>query len=187
MTGIDKNRLKLSEDTSLMLVQTTCMTVWSHYFGNYRNTSFCTLEQMLLLIIHQLKFWIKFLSWKCRYRRITEIQKGLRRCKIFISTPTKWHNYGKASLTISHLSKKIRDLSVSVVEDSNIKAFYLNSGGLHLDDKGLRRLAINLKLKTHKLWCEPKPVNDNYKKEILEGKLAIFRIKRFNLRIFNLW
>ena len=109
----------------------------------------------------------------------TEMQKG-------ITEMQNRHNYEKAPLTISPLSKKIRDLSVSVVEDSNIKAFYLNSGGLHLDDKGLRRLAINLKLKTHKLWCEPKPVNDNYKKEILEGKLAIFRIKRFNLRIFNL-
>ena len=59
-------------------------------------------------------------------------------------------DHGKASLTISHLSKKSKDLSISVVDNSNIGAFYLNSGGLHLKSKGLGRLAINLKLKIRK-------------------------------------
>ena len=81
----------------------------------------------------------------------TYIQKELPKCQITISTPIKRHDHGKASLTISHLCKKFKDLSISIVDNSNIGAFYLNSGGLHLNDKGLGRLAINLKLKIRKL------------------------------------
>ena len=81
----------------------------------------------------------------------TYIQKELLKCQITVSTPIKRHGHGKASLTISHLCKKFKDLSISIVDNSNIGAFYLNSGGLHLNDKGLGRLATNLKLKIHKL------------------------------------
>ena len=79
------------------------------------------------------------------------IQKELSKCKITISTPIKQHDHGKASLTILHLSKKFKDLSISIVGNSNIGTFSLNSGGSHLNDKGLGRLAINLKLKIRKL------------------------------------
>ena len=65
----------------------------------------------------------------------TYIQKELSKCKITISTPIKQHDHGKASL------------SLSIVDNSNIRAFYLNGGGFHLNNKGLVRLAINLKLK----------------------------------------
>ena len=80
----------------------------------------------------------------------TYIQKELPKCQITISTPIKRHDHGKASLAISHLCKKFKDLSISIVDNSNIGAFYLNSGGLHLNDKALGRLAVNLKLKIHK-------------------------------------
>ena len=69
----------------------------------------------------------------------TYIQKKLPRCQTTISTPVKRHFHGKASLTISHLRKKFKDLSISIVDNSNIGAFYLNSVGLHLNDKGLGR------------------------------------------------
>ena len=67
----------------------------------------------------------------------TYIQKELPKCKITISTPIKRHDHGKASLTISSLSEKFKDYSISIVANSNIGAFYLNSGGYHLNDKGL--------------------------------------------------
>ena len=81
------------------------------------------------------------------------IQKELPKCKIklTISTPFKRCDQGKASLTKLHLSKKFKDLSISIADNSNIGTFYLNSGGLHLNDKGLRRLAINLNLEIRKL------------------------------------
>ena len=78
-------------------------------------------------------------------------QKELPKCKITISTPFKRCNHDKASLTISHLSKILKDLSISIADNSNIGTFYLNSGGLHLNDKGLGRLAINLNLEIRKL------------------------------------
>ena len=81
----------------------------------------------------------------------TYIQKELLKCKITISTPIKLHDHGKASLTILHLSQKFKDLSISFVYNSSIGAFSLSSGGLHLNGKGLGRLAINLKLKIRKL------------------------------------
>ena len=81
----------------------------------------------------------------------TYIQKELLKCQITVSTPIKRHGHGKASLTISHLCKKFKDLSISVVDNSNIGAFYLNSGGIHLNNKELGRLAINLKLTIRKL------------------------------------
>ena len=80
----------------------------------------------------------------------------------------KQHDHGKASFTISHLSKKFKDLSVSVVDNFIIRAFCLNTDGLQLNDKGLGRLAINLKPKIYKLWCELEAVNDDYDKEMLD-------------------
>ena len=81
------------------------------------------------------------------------IQKELPKCKIklTISAPFKRCDHGKASLTISHLNMKLKDLSISIADNSNIGTFYLNSGGLHLNDKGLGRLAINLNLEIRKL------------------------------------
>ena len=67
----------------------------------------------------------------------TYIQKELLKRQITISTPIKQLDHGKASLTISHLCKKFKDLSISVVDNSNIEVVYLNSGGLHLNDKDL--------------------------------------------------
>ena len=51
-------------------------------------------------------------------------QKELSKCKITISTPIKLHDHGKASLAISHLSKKSKDLSILIVGNSEIGAFY---------------------------------------------------------------
>ena len=98
----------------------------------------------------------------------TYIQKELLKCQITVSTPINRHGHGKASLTISHLCKKFKDLSISVVDNSNISAFYLNSCSLHFNDKGLGRLAMNLKLKVRKLWFELELMNDDHDKEMLD-------------------
>ena len=50
----------------------------------------------------------------------------------------------------------------------DIGAFYLKSGDLHLNDKALGRLALNLKLKIRKLWYELELMNDNHNKEMLD-------------------
>ena len=100
----------------------------------------------MLLIIYQGKPLKKNLKLK------TYIQKELPKCKITISTPVK------------HFSQKFKNLNISFVYNSSIGAFSLSSGGLHLNDKGLGRLAINLKLKIRKLWYELEPMNDDHEK-----------------------
>ena len=155
-----------------MLLQATCMIIWSHCFEDYQITSFCTLEQRMLLIIHQGKHFLKNLKLK------TYIRKELPKFKITISTPIKRHDHGKASLTILHLSQKFKDLSISFVYNSSIGAFSLSNGGLHLNGKGLGRLAINLKLKICKLWYELEPTNDDHDKEILDENTSNFQGQR---------
>ena len=108
----------------------------------------------------------------------TYIRIELLKCKITISTSVKRHDHGKASLTILHLSQKFKDLSISFVYNSSIGAFSLSSGGLHLNGKGLGRLAINLKLKVHKLWYELEPMNDDHDKEMLDGNISNFQGQR---------
>ena len=132
-----------------MLVHTICMIIWSHYFKNYRIASFCTLEQRMLLIIHQGKSLKKFLSWKRIYRWNYWNAKSLFQHQL---------NDTNASLTVLYLSQKFKDLSISFVYNSSIGAFSLTCGGLHLNDKVLGILAINLKLKIRKLWYELEPM-----------------------------
>ena len=108
----------------------------------------------------------------------TYIGKELPKCKITISTPIKRHDHGKASLTILHLSQKFKDLSISFVYNSSIGAFSLSSGGLHLNDKGLGRLAINLKLKIRKLWYKLDPMGDDHDKEMLDENTSNFQCQR---------
>ena len=126
----------------------------------------------MLLIIYQGKPLKKNLKLK------TYIQKELPKCKITISTPVKRHDHGKASLTILHLSQKFKDLSISFVYNSSIGAFSLSSGGLHLNDKGLGRSAINLTLKVCKLLYELEPMNDDHDKEILDKNTSNFQGQR---------
>ena len=149
-----------------MLVQTTCMIIWAHCFENYRITSFCTLEERMLLIIHQGKSLKKLLNWKRIYRRNYWNAKSLFQHQV---------NDTNASLTILYLSQKFKDLSMSFVYNSSIGAFSLSSGGLHLNDKGLGRLAINLKLKVRKLWYELEPMNDDHDKELLSENTSNFQ------------
>ena len=74
----------------------------------------------------------------------TYIRKELLKYKITISTPIKRHDRGKASLTISYLSKIFKDLSISIVYNSSIGAFPLRSGGLHLNSR-LRKISYKSK------------------------------------------
>ena len=71
------------------------------------------------------------------------------------------------------LSQKFKDLWISFVYNSNIGAFSLSSGGLHLNNKGLGRLAINLKLKICKSWYELEPMNDDHEKEMLDENTRV--------------
>ena len=68
---------------------------------------------------------------------------------------------------------------MSFVYNSSIGVFSLNSGGLHLNDKGIGRLALNLKLKIRKLWFELEPMNDDHDQEMLDENTSNFQGQRF--------
>ena len=106
------------------------------------------------------------------------IRKELLKCKTTISTPIKRHDHGKASPTISHFSQKFNNLYISFAYNSSIGAFSLRSGGLHLNDKDLGRLAINLKLKICKLPYKLDPMNDHDDKKMLDESTSNFQGRR---------
>ena len=117
LARIDENRLKTGKHK---VKNITSEITGLHHFAHWNNDALDNTSREILDKIYKLKMYI---------------QKELPKCKITISRPVKWHDH------ISHLSKKFKDLSISIVDNSNIGAFYLNSGGLHLNDKGLGRLA----------------------------------------------
>ena len=47
------------------------------------------------------------------FKMETYIQKKLPKCKITISIPIKRNDHGKSSLTLSQLTKKFKDLTIS--------------------------------------------------------------------------
>ena len=49
----------------------------------------------------------------------------------------------KASITINHLNEHLNELNLSIVDNSNINGSCLTRKGLHLNDKGYGKLAIN--------------------------------------------
>ena len=67
---------------------------------------------------------------------------------------------------------------MSFAYNSSIGVFSLNSGGLHLNDKGVGRLALNLKRKIRKLWFELEPMNDDHDQDFLDQNTSNFQDQR---------
>ena len=71
------------------------------------------------------------------------IQEKLPDCKVFISTPTLRSDNGKATLTVNQLTNHLLQLNIDIIDNRNITSKYLSRKGLHLNESGSRRLAIN--------------------------------------------
>ena len=67
---------------------------------------------------------------------------------------------------------------MSFVYNSSIGVFSLNSRGLHLNDKGVGRLALNIKLTIRKLWFELEPMSDDRDQEVLDQNTSNFQDQR---------
>ena len=50
---------------------------------------------------------------------------------------------GKASLTVIKTNEHLHGLQMDIIENGNITSNELNKGGLHLNPRGLGKLAIN--------------------------------------------
>ena len=78
------------------------------------------------------------------------ILKSLPSSKIIISSIINRTDNAKASLTVKHLNNHLRSLEVDVIDNENINKDCLGKKGLHLNDQGCGKFAMNLirKIKT---------------------------------------
>ena len=79
----------------------------------------------------------KFLNFK------SLIQEKLPDCKVFILTPTLRPDNGKATFTVDQLTNHLLQLNIDIVDNRNIISKHLSRKGLHLNESGSRRSAID--------------------------------------------
>ena len=89
-------------------------------------------------------------------------------CKVFISTLTLRSENEKATLTGNQLTNHLLQLNIGIVDNRNINIKHLSRKGLHLNESGSRRLAINFLERIKKFWK-----NERYASIVKEGELAI--------------
>ena len=71
------------------------------------------------------------------------VQTILPDSNVFISTPTLRLDDNKANVSLRELSKKLKDSVSNIVENGNILSEGIGKKGLHLNEKGSGRLALN--------------------------------------------
>ena len=71
------------------------------------------------------------------------LEKALPQSIIIISFPTLRTDNKKANYTLSKLQENLNLLNINSIDNSNIIESHLSKGGLHLNDKGKGRLAMN--------------------------------------------
>ena len=88
----------------------------------------------------------KFLSLKAF------VEKALPDCNVCIFNLTLRIDNAKASLTVNNFNQHLSTLQLDTIDNSNISNAGLSRGGLHLNDQGLAKLAINFikKIKSFK-------------------------------------
>ena len=71
------------------------------------------------------------------------IEKTLPQSKVCISNVVKRTDNGKATLTVKTVNEHLSALQLDTVDNSNINVTGLNRGGLHLNETGTGKLAVN--------------------------------------------
>ena len=71
------------------------------------------------------------------------IQEKFPDCNVFISTSTQCSDKGKATLTVYQLTNHLLRLNIDIGDNRNIINKHFSRRGLHLNESGSRRLAIN--------------------------------------------
>ena len=71
------------------------------------------------------------------------ILNKLPKCDVIISQPTARYDNSRAKVTIRNLNVKLNQLKINMVDNSNIDFEQLGKHGLHLNNWGTSRLAMN--------------------------------------------
>ena len=72
------------------------------------------------------------------------IHEKLPECEVTISCPILRHDNGKANMTIQHLNRHLKNLDITLIDNSNIKSNHISRKGLHLNERGVKQLASNI-------------------------------------------
>ena len=73
-----------------------------------------------------------------------EIEKALNGCEVILSLPIRRNDNIKANKTIQALNTKMFSLGLNIINNSNILISDLGRRGLHLNKKGVKKLASNI-------------------------------------------
>ena len=82
------------------------------------------------------------------------IELNLPSCKVIISNLIQRTDDGKASLTVKKFNEHLDELELDIIDNRNLTVESLSKKGLHLNNQGYGRLAINLirKLKSFRSY-----------------------------------
>ena len=72
------------------------------------------------------------------------IESELPSCTVIVSTPVMRQDNQKANFTIRRLNSFIQNLKIRVLNNDNIDERHLGRKGLHLNERGIGRLALNI-------------------------------------------
>ena len=73
-------------------------------------------------------------------------------CRIIISQPVRRTDNGKTTVTLNNLNKLLAEFDVDKIDSSNIDVSCLGKRGLHLNNMGTGKLALNF-IKFLKAFC----------------------------------
>ena len=72
------------------------------------------------------------------------IETKLTNCTVILSEPVIRTDKLSAANNIQKVCKMLRFLNIYIMDNSNIEAKHLGRGGLHLNEYGTKRMALNL-------------------------------------------
>ena len=73
----------------------------------------------------------------------SQIEQALPSSTIVISSLITRFDNAKASLTVSRINELLKTVKINIIENNNITNQHLNKHGLHLNEKGSGKLALN--------------------------------------------
>ena len=71
------------------------------------------------------------------------IEENNPNCHVVLSSPIDRLDGGKAALTIKRLNSLLSESSLDIIDNSNIGHSFLGMHGLHLNEHGIGKLALN--------------------------------------------
>ena len=71
------------------------------------------------------------------------VKEKLKNCEVILSLPTKRNDNGKAASNVLLVNEKLLQLKIKTIHHSNITDSHLSKRGLHLNNQGTVRLAMN--------------------------------------------